>query len=182
MLREDEQRIILYKTPRFERCLDDLRRKGGTASDTARRIDIILRNLLQTEDGAEREKFRYTRNGEYRIRHCKKIALGCGYRLVFIQKDGCYVFLYAGSHDDCLRWIERNKGLSYELNQKTRAITVVQDAGQGDDALPKDVLEARKFVEHYEQKLMKQLDEDILERIFSGWCGANRDKDCKIAD
>jgi len=170
MPRENEKGIVLCKTPLFERCLDDLRRKGGTASDAAGRIDVILRNLVQSGDGTEREKFRYTRNGEYRIRHCKKISLGCGYRLVFIQKDSCYVLLYAGTHDDCLRWIERNKGLSYEVDHTTHTISVVQDAGADGDVLPEDVLEARQFVERYERELMKHLDDDLLARIFSGWC------------
>ena len=168
--REGGRGIVLYKTPLFKRCLDDLRRKGGTASDAAERIDIILRNLLQSEDNTEREKFRYTRNGEYRIRHCKKISLGCGYRLVFIQKDSCYVLLYAGTHDDCFRWIERNKGLSYEVDNTTLTISVVQDADEGADVLPEDLLEVQKFVEQHEQKLMGQLDDDLLARIFSGWC------------
>jgi len=170
MPRENEKGIVLCKTPLFERCLDDLRRKGGTASDAAGRIDVILRNLVQSGDGTEREKFRYTRNGEYRIRHCKKISLGCGYRLVFIQKDCCYVLLYAGTHDDCLRWIERNKGLSYEVDHTTHTISVVQDAGADGDVLPEDVLETKRFVQRYEQELMKHLDDDLLARIFSGWC------------
>ena len=176
MPREKEKGIVLYKTPLFERCLDDLRRKGGIASDAAERIDVILRNLVQSEGNTEREKFRYTRNGEYRIRSCRKIALGCGYRLVFIQKDSCYVILYAGTHDDCFRWIERNKGLSYEVDYTTHTISVVQDAGEGADVLPEDVLEAKKFVEQYEQKLMRQLDDDLLARIFSGWCRNDGDR------
>jgi hypothetical protein len=182
MPKEDEKGIVLYKTPLFERCLDDLRRKGGTASDAAGRIDVFVLNLVQSDNGADREKFRYTRNGEYRIRHCKKISLGCGYRLVFIQKDSCFIFLYAGSHDDCFRWIERNKGLSYEVDHSTHAISVVQDAGEDAAALPEDVREAREFVDRYEQELMRQLDDDLLARIFSGWCRTDPNKDCRRSD
>jgi hypothetical protein len=80
------------------------------------------------------------------------------------------VLLYAGTHDDCLRWIERNKGLSYEVDHTTHTISVVQDAGADGDVLPEDVLEARQFVERYERELMKHLDDDLLARIFSGWC------------
>lgn len=175
----NDRQILIYRTPLFERCLADLRGKGGTASDAAGRIDVILRNLLQFEKGAEREKFRYTRNGEYRIKHCRKIALGCGHRLVFLQKDNWFVFLYAGTHDDCFRWIERNKGLSYELDQTTRALTVVQDISEDDYALPEDVREARKFAEDYEEKLMGRLDDEMLARIFTGWCRNDQGRDCK---
>jgi hypothetical protein len=176
-----DKQILIYRTPQFERCLDDLHRRGNTAADAARRVEIILRNLVQSEDGNEREKFRYTRNGEYRIKHCRKISLGCGYRLVFIQKDGCYVFLYAGSHDDCFRWIERNKGLYYELDHTTRAITVVQDIDKNGNALPEDVREAREFAVNYEEELMRRLDDDLLARIFSGWCRDMEDRDRRQA-
>jgi len=172
--RENETRIVLYKTPLFERCLDDLRRKGGTASEAAARIDVILSNLLQSAKDSRREKFRYTRNGEYRIKHCKKISLGCGYRLVFLQKDDCCILLYAGSHDDCFRWIERNKGLSYEVNHTTREVRVMKDVAEDTDALPEDVLEEKQFVERYENNLMKQIDDNVLSRIFSGFCGSRQ--------
>lgn len=168
--RENETRIVLYKTPLFERCLDDLRRKGGTASEAAARIDVILSNLLQSAKDSRRERFRYTRNGEYRIKYCKKISLGCGYRLVLLQKDDCCILLYAASHDDCLRWIERNKGLSYEVNHTTREVRVMKAVAEDTDALPEDVLEEKQFVERYENNLMKQIDDNVLSRIFSGFC------------
>jgi hypothetical protein len=177
-----DRHILIYRTHQFERCLEDLRRKGGTAVDAAERVEVILRNLVHSEDRTEREKFRYTRNGEYRIKYCRKVALGCGYRLVFLQKDNCFVFLYAGTHDDCFRWIERNKGLSYELDHTTHAITVVQDIDKNGDALPEDVREVREFSENYEEALMRQLDDDLLARIFSGWCRNEGDRDRRHID
>ena len=182
MPKEDRKDMVIYRTPQFERCLDDLHHKGGTSSDAAGRIEVILHHIVQSEEGAEREKFRYTRNGEYRIKYCRKIALGCGHRLVFLQKDNCFVFLYAGTHDDCFRWIERNKGLSYELDQTTHAITVVRDIDEDGDTLPEDVREARKFAERHEQELMKQLDEDLLARIFTGWFRNEGDGERHVLD
>jgi hypothetical protein len=168
--RDNREENCLCKTPQFERCLDDLRKKGGTALAAAERSKEIFRNLMQTADRPEREQFRYTRKGEYRIRHCKKISLGCGYRLVFIQKNGCYVFLYADSHDDFFRWLERNKGLTYEVDWAANSMIIVQDAHNDADELPEDVLEEKIFIERYEKKLLEQLDDDLLARIFPGWC------------
>jgi hypothetical protein len=68
------------------------------------------------------------------------------------------------------------------VDHTTHAINVVQDAGADGDVLPEDVLEAKKFVERYEQELMKQLEDDLLARIFSGWCRNEQDRDCKIAE
>jgi mRNA-degrading endonuclease YafQ of YafQ-DinJ toxin-antitoxin module len=173
--RDSNKVYFLCKTSQFERCLDDLRKKGGTATDAAERIDEILRNLMHTADRPEREQFRYTRNGEYRIKHCKKISLGCGYRLVFTQKDGCYVFLYAGSHDDCFRWIERNKGLTYELDWAANSMSIVHTTDKDADELPEDVLEEKIFVERYEKKLMAQIDDELLASIFTGWRNSDQD-------
>jgi hypothetical protein len=61
-------------------------------------------------------------------------------------------------------------------------MSVVQDAGKGGNALPEDVREARKFMDRYEQELTRQLDDDLLARIFSGWCRTESDKDCKRLD
>ena len=169
IIRDNRKENYICKTPQFERCLDDLRRKSGTALDAANRIDDILRSLMQSSDRPERKQFRYTRKGEYRIKHCKKISLGCGYRLVFIQKDDCYLFLYAGSHDDCFRWIERNKGLTYEVDWAANSMSIVHNTYKDADELPEDVLEEKIFVERCENKLMEQLDDDLLARIFPGW-------------
>ena len=173
--KDKEKSISVYRTPQFERCLDDLHRKGGTALDAAERIDEIFRNLLHISDQPEREQFRYTRNGEYRIRHCRKISLGCGYRLVLIQKDNCYVFLYAGSHDDCFRWIERNKGLTYEIRQSADIVKISHESPEQNNDLPPDVLEQRKFIEQHEEEFMRQLDENTLLKIFPGWYRGSAD-------
>ena len=123
----DDKEIHLYRTSQFERCLGDLRRKGGSASVAAESIDVFIQNLSRNGNGTGRGQFRYTRDGEYRIKHCRKISLGSGYRLVLIQKDGCYIFLYAGSHDDCFRWIERNKGLTYKIDRDSNSVNTVQE-------------------------------------------------------
>ena len=175
--RADNEEIHLYRTPQFERCRTDLRKKGGSASEAAESIDAFIQNLMRNGNGTGREQFRYTRNGEYRIRHCKKISLGYGYRLVLIQKDGCYIFLYAGSHDDCFRWIERNKGLSYGMDWASDSVDTVRETRErAADDLPDDLLEEKTFTEQYEKKIMEQLDDNTLARIFSGLSHSARNK------
>ena len=167
--RDNKQEIFVYRTPQFERCLDDLRReKGGFAAMAAKKVDEFI-SCLVSGDEHTRKKFSYTWNGENRIKHCKKIDLVGAYRLVLIQKDHHFIFLYAGSHDDCFRWIERNKGLSYEVDDATHASIIAPEACKDRDNLPGDVMEEKIFVERYEKKLLEQLDDDLLTRIFPGW-------------
>lgn len=178
MKSDGSKELFIYRTSQFERCLADLRKKGGSASDAAESIDVFIQNLMRNGNGTGREQFRYTRNGEYRIRHCKKISLGCGYRLVLIQKGDGYIFLYAGSHDDCFRWIERNKRLTYKIDWASDSVKTIQEThDEAADALPEDLLEERALAEQYEKKLMEQLDDNTLARIFSKLSDSVRNKD-----
>ena len=168
-MKDNKQEIFVYRTPQFDRCLNDLRRgKGGFAAMAAKNADEFISSLVSGDEHT-RKKFSYTWNGEFRIKHCKKIDLVGAYRLVLIQKDHHFIFLYAGSHDDCFRWIERNKGLSYEVDEANHTSIIAPKAYIDHNTLPGDVLEEKIFVERYEKKLLEQLDDDLLKRIFTGW-------------
>ena len=169
--REDRGSILfVYRSPVFEHCLNDLREQGGTALLAAKSVDKIICNLADHGNSSARERFRITRRGEYRISNCKKIVLACGYRLVCIQKDAHLVLLYAGSHDDCFKWIEHNKGLEYEINDVTNAVKVSCYRDSTENDLPEDVIEERKFVDAYETALMSKIDDDVLYKVFPGLC------------
>ena len=174
--KDKEKSISVYRTPQFERCLDDLRReKGGTAAMAARKVDEFITGLVSDGDNEGRIKFSYTWNGEYRIKNCKKIDLVGAYRLVLIQKDLHFIFLYAGSHDDCFRWIEGNKGLTYTIEHSANVVKLSRESSEQHDDLPPDVLEQRKFIEQHEEEFMRQLDENTLLRIFPGWYKGSTD-------
>jgi hypothetical protein len=73
-------------------------------------------------------------------KNCRKIDLVGAYRLVLIQKDQHFIFLYAGSHDDCFRWIEGNKGLTYTIEHSGNVVTISGESSEQDDDLPPDIL------------------------------------------
>jgi len=166
---DDEGEVFfVHRTAIFDRSLDDLRRKRGTASVAAEKADEVIRLITRTEEKGVREQFRFTRKGEYRIKYCRKYDLGCGHRLVFLRRDSHLVLLYIGSHDDCFRWIERNKGLTYEMDDTTHAIRVICDAPTKDDSIPHDVIEEERLLDEYETTLMSRIDDDMLRKIFPG--------------
>ncbi len=159
----------IYRTALFERCLAKLSKRGGTATEAAKKAEEFISSIMSGGASHGRKKFSYTWNGEYRIKHCKKINLVGAYRLVFIEKDGGYVLLYAGSHDDCFRWIERNKGLTCEVDHPSNAVRTSGGSTKQGDSLPEGVLEEREFVKRYEEEFMSRVDENMLLRVFSGW-------------
>ncbi len=77
----------------------------------------------------------------------------------------CLAFLYAGTHDDCCRWIERNKGMKYDSIAISSALPIVK-ASAAVSGPPAEVAEERRFSEEYEKSIMKRLDEGILRRIL----------------
>jgi hypothetical protein len=169
MERNPEIELHIHRTPLFDRCLEGLRKKRGAALAAAEKTDEFLRHL--TEGGrSPREKFSFTWNGEHRIRNCVKVDLPCGYRIVCIKKNGHLFLLYVGSHDDCFRWIERNKGLSLDPGSNAgRRIFAETPGVPSIDDLPVDVIEEKRFSAEFEDALMKKIDDEVLAGIFSGW-------------
>ncbi len=157
-----------YRDPVFDRTLVDLRAKGGYAAVAAGKADELA-GLLSGRPGARRGKFRFTRRGEYRIRNCRKVDLGCGYRIVCIQKDGRLVLVYIGTHDDCFRWIERHRTAEYDLDavpEEGWAEAAPDSAGTL--ALEHGGTDEDHFAEAYEAALMERVDDAMLRKVFSG--------------
>ena len=80
-----EHILYLHRDALFEKCLEGLRARSGEALAAARKIDEFVDLLLRPGRNMNREKFRFTRNGEHRIRNCRKVDLGCGYRIVCVS-------------------------------------------------------------------------------------------------
>ncbi|MEW6220692.1 MAG: hypothetical protein AB1634_14340 [Thermodesulfobacteriota bacterium] len=108
---------------RFEKSLNDLQRAGGNSAIAARNAESIIRQL-QTA-GRDRQELlrRSTKHGESRLKGCLKFNLGNGYRLISLLAGGELRLLFAGSHDDCDLWLEKNRGL--ELTGGDTRIQVV---------------------------------------------------------
>ena len=53
-----------------------------------------------------------TKYGEKRIKNCHKYDLGCGHRLITLQRGETVFILFLGSHDECQRWLQNNSRLN----------------------------------------------------------------------
>lgn len=158
----------IHRDPLFERCLDALRNKGGEGAVAAKKTEEFIASLKGSSGTNVREKFSFTRNGEARIRYCRKIDLGGGYRLVCLLKDGHLVLLYAGSHDECSRWIMRNRGMKYEIESAAKTAPIVRDAERQNESDRETRTGEDRFSDTYEEELMGRVDDTVLRRIFSG--------------
>ncbi len=153
----------------FERTLEELRSKGGYAAVAAGKADAFIAVLCGGAGVGDRDKFRFTRKGEYRIRNCRKVDLGCGYRIVCIQKDQRLVLLYTGTHDDCFRWIERRRTEEYDLDGVAPEgwINVPAQGQMKTTAADRALDDDRPSAEH-EDELMGKVDDAVLRKVFAG--------------
>jgi hypothetical protein len=154
----------VHRDSRFERRLRELRKSSGTALSAAKKAEEIINRLLVKGRENSLKVGKLTRKGELRIKSGVKFDLGNGYRLVCAKKGPHLILLYVGTHDDCSRWLERNKGLKYDIDENggDMAVTRRSDPPYFQSAMPGDP------AEEYEEQLMKQIDDKVIRNIFCG--------------
>ncbi len=156
----------LYLDPKFTKTLNELRKQGGISSIVAKKADDLIRRLLLRGRDCSTETGKLTKNGELRIRKCKKYDMGNGYRLICLRKASRLILLYIGTHDECTRWLERNKGLEYDLNNAVENPLVTKQISL--EAEPQ--IKKTDPADEYEERLISQIDDRMLRKIFSGLC------------
>jgi len=107
----------------------------------------------------------YTKYGEKRLKNCRKYDLGCGYRLITLQRGGKVFITFLGTHDECQRWLENNsrlkevvagKGMLFQISDKNSLpanITSTFSAPPAKDA---------------EDEALLKLSDRELRRVFCG--------------
>jgi len=163
-----ETAFSIHRTSLFEHCLKDLQKRGGIAETAVKKAEDFIRAVTGQDGLGIREKFSFTRHGEARIRNCRKIDLGGGYRLVCLLKDGQLVLLYAGSHDECSRWLMRNRRMNYEFKEAVQTVSVAQERMPVKESVPAVSGEDKQIMDAYEEELMSKIDDAILRKVFSG--------------
>ncbi|WP_419661194.1 hypothetical protein Dvar_16160 [Desulfosarcina variabilis str. Montpellier] len=98
----------IHVDPKLEKCLSVLRKGSRRACLAADRTDSIIKELKRGETPPG-DICNFTRHGEGRIKGCRKYDLGAGYRLVTLKQDNDLYLLFAGTHDECSRWIDNNR-------------------------------------------------------------------------
>ena len=107
--------------------------RGGQFQKAADCVHTILGRIQNQEDDPFKG-FDVTHQGETRIPHCVKYDMNGFSRLITIQDSGLCILCYLGNHDECDRWLERNKGLTLTVNNRNELHPVLasRDIGQPD--------------------------------------------------
>jgi len=113
----------IHLDPKLEKHLAALKKGGRRKSLVADRVEAII-------DEVERGRLpspaicTYTRNGEDRIKGCRKVDLGGGHRLITLKQGADLYLLFVGTHDECGRWVENNR-LHFPLEMVTERCRTV---------------------------------------------------------
>jgi hypothetical protein len=158
----------IYRTRPLDRQLKKMLISGKKGALAANQAEEIINIFCTHVDNFQILKRKQTKKGELRFDNCRKYDLGGGYRLVTLQ-DGDLLFLvYAGSHDECHLWLEKNKGTAFNtlsLISSSKILHVTPKAAktsQNSATSPKS--------DPLEEELFSRLDEKTLRSVFKGLC------------
>jgi hypothetical protein len=166
----------LYLDAKLDKQLQALSRSDKRAALAAERAHQIV-GKLQAGSLPLADAGSTTKRGEQRIKGCIKYDLGSGYRLVTLKQGRDFYLLYAGSHDDCHRWLENNRELLVaDIRRRSRRIMVDKSHTQAERNDTDN-----KTVDWKEtDNISQELDDRQLRIIFSGLIQSVKHKKVKI--
>lgn len=160
--------FFIYRDPKFEEALESLRKDGGKGLFAVKKVEEIIKKLTSQENRLHHAG-KLTKKGEHRIRYCRKYELCNGYRLITIQNENYLILSYAGKHADCDRWLERNKGLKYDIVKIEPELLESKAYSSDYNKIPEDVLGEGSCVKEYEQALTEKLNDSSVQEIIFSW-------------
>jgi hypothetical protein len=111
-----------------ESRIEALRKAGKAGAGLAQKVSRLIEGLAS---GAFRhhmdEVGSYTKYGEKRIKGCRKFDLGCGFRLITLQRGTKVLVPFLGTHDECQRWLQNNSRMK-EMVEGSGRVFWVSDA------------------------------------------------------
>lgn len=144
----------------FVESIRVLRKKGGNFTRAAEKVNALL-GRISTGDEDPFKGWKVTRKNENRISKCVKYDLPGASRLITVQNEKACIFLYAGSHEDVDKWLDRNRGSNFKVNdngQVTISRSIVREM-------------AARFEEGghgLSGNLHTHLDTDLYQRLIEG--------------
>ena len=144
---------------RFVQSVQYLNNKGGPYKKAAEKV-FALRRKLDTEDPFK--NFNRTKHGESRIKNCIKYHLTKFCRLITVVNNGYCFLLYAGSHDDCDKWLKNHKGYTPSADKDGKLV----ETFQSDNLDPSGRIECESDLSY--GKLFENLQESDFDFLVEG--------------
>ena len=155
----------IYVSKNVETHIEALKKNGKAGTTIANKVNGIIENLAS---GAAQHHMdaigSFTKYGEKRIKNCRKYDLGCGYRLITLQRGETVFITFLGTHDHCQRWLESNSRLKDFNAGAGRTIRVIKKKPA------KMISRMSESADNMgdDHDLFKHLTDKDLRRVFSG--------------
>jgi hypothetical protein len=160
-------KVLIHRYAKFQKTMEILRRSGGKGARAVNRAEEVMKELLSGNLSSLTALEKRTKHGEQRIDNCIKYDLGGGYRLVSVKYKGFLIVTFLGSHDECDRWIENNRGFETDVSLECKRADSFFEILKSREKNP---FEKKICVEDdYDDILMKKVDEKMLKILFSGF-------------
>lgn len=112
-------KYVIHKD--IKRLLQGLRKRGGQYQLAAKTVMQVL-GEIKIESSDPFKYLKVTKHGESRIKKCIKYDLSKFCRLITIQDNGVSTIVFVGTHDECDKWLNANKGLNLAVDKQTNEI------------------------------------------------------------
>lgn len=155
---------LIVRTERFDRCQEQLRKGDARAIAAARNAEEIITNLIEDGGGMATVSNKLTWYGEARLDKALKFDLGAGYRLISARHGKALLFLFSGTHDECDRWLENNRGKHFSVD-----LDCLQEQKQAGGETAADPFDDSEGQDEYEQSIRGKITQKDLRMIFSGF-------------
>ncbi|MCF8052691.1 MAG: hypothetical protein K9L59_15720 [Desulfobacterales bacterium] len=112
---------LLHVSAKVEDRIEQLKKSGKSGKSLAQRAQSIIESLASGTAGSTGGAVgSFTKYGEKRIKNCRKFDLGCGYRLITLQRGQTLFIPILGTHDECQRWLDDHSRLkAYDAGKGT---------------------------------------------------------------
>ena len=161
----------IYDPSGFSNKIEHLKKGGGKSQDAAHQAEAIIRELARSDQLSPHVSKKLTQYGEARLENGAKFDLGSGYRLLYVKKEGWYLVLFVGSHDECDTWLKNHRKFEADCEQGK---IIEPEPEQPEDIEFRRSEERNALQEDTEPYLHEILDQQTIREIFKGLCGPSR--------
>ena len=156
---------LLFVSSKVENRIAVLEKAGKSGKNLAQKATSIIDSLASGDVRHHMDAIEsYTKYGENRIKNCRKYDLGCGYRLITLQRGKTVFIPFLGSHDECQRWLENNSRLKAFHAGKGKKIHVEDKNSSHANPIDAEKMDGDEDVDGFVQSLT---DKDLC-TVFNG--------------
>lgn len=151
----------VFEYKEFRASMASLRRRGGPYQKAAEKAIVVMDDLKGGQ--AALGKLPVTHHGENRIKKAVKYDLTGACRLVTVQDAGFVFMCFVGDHEECDRWLDKNRGLTVRVGADCRPVASFESI---DINVPEQRLE--RDMGFNNKPLLELMNEDLQDALLHG--------------